>query len=251
MVNCFICETPFEKGVGVCCSRKCHNVRINSQRDYSNTQLTANKFQRIEKYNQSPNKCAYCSKTLPYEKRSLKFCNNSCSCSYNNRTRDPSVHTKQADSLRATLASQNKIIRPQYPFSKVTFGSCKSCSKIYRKAVGKLYCSDICKIQTGIRSYRLACKFKISKSEHPHLFNHALLKEHGWYRAANHPKGYNPDGATWDHLFRVEDGFKLGVDPNIMRHPANAEMISWKDNFARKSSSITYEELLERIKNWS
>ncbi len=250
MVNCFICESPFEKGVGVCCSRKCHNVRINAQRDYTNTQLTLNKLKRVDAYNQTPSLCVHCNEPLPYEKRGSKFCNSSCSCSHNNLKRDPSVHVKQSVSIRITLAKQNKTIGPQYPFTKVTFGKCKSCNKIYRKRIGKLYCSELCKINSGIKTYRRACKFTISKSEYPHLFNMNLLNEHGWYRASNHPKGYNPNGATWDHLFRVEDGFKLGVDPAVMAHPANAEMISWKDNFARKTSSITYAELLERIAHW-
>lgn len=250
MVNCFICESPFEEGVGVCCSRKCHNVRINSQRDYSNTQLTFRKIKRIEKYNQSPKLCLNCNSAFPYEKRSLKFCNSSCSCTYNNKRRDHTVHMRQSASLCVTLAAQNKIIGPKYPFTKVTFGKCNTCSKIYRKKTGKLYCSEVCKIHTGIRTYRRACKFNITKSQYPNLFNKDLLNKHGWYRASNHLNGYNPDGATWDHLFRVEEGFKLGVDPTIMRHPANAEMISWRENFRRKTSSITYQELLERIAKW-
>ena len=100
----------------------------------------------------------------------------------------------------------------------------------------------------NIKSYRRACSFKISKTKYPQLFNVSLLTKYGWYRASNHPNGYNPEGAAWDHLFRIEDRFKSGISPEIMSHPDNAEMINWKENILRRKSIITYEELLERIK---
>jgi hypothetical protein len=101
----------------------------------------------------------------------------------------------------------------------------------------------------GNRDNRI--KFYINKNEKSFLYDNNLLKTKGWYRASNHIDGYNPDGATWDHLFRIEDGFKNGINPDILSHPANAEMISWKENFNRKKSIITYEELLKRIENFS
>lgn len=250
MVNCFVCQTPFEKGVGLCCSRKCHNVRINSQRDYKNTQLSVRKQMRVDNYNINPNQCAYCHSSFEYQNRNKRFCNNSCAASFNNNNRSPEIHRKQSASLLKTLDRLNRTIRSQYPYTKVTFAECKSCTKIFRRAVGKLYCSELCKLHAGVKIYRRACKFSMSKTQYPQLFNSDLLNTHGWYRASNHPKGYNPHGATWDHLFRIEDGFKLGVDPAIMRHPANAEMISWKENFERKTSKITYQELLNRIAQW-
>ena len=136
-------------------------------------------------------------------------------------------------------------------YCKVSFINCSVCKKLYtRKYAQQRYCSEECKINSGIQTYRRACKFKITKKSHPELFNIELLKQYGWYRASNHPDGYNPSGATWDHLFRVEDGFKLGISPTILSHPANAQMISWEENIRRTKSTITYEELLERIKNF-
>lgn len=41
--------------------------------------------ERIEKYNLSPSKCAFCGKELDYKHRHNKFCNNSCSASFNNK----------------------------------------------------------------------------------------------------------------------------------------------------------------------
>lgn len=249
MVNCFICESPFEKGVGVCCSRKCHNVRINSQRDYSKSKITTDMQDRIQDYDLNPVKCLHCDAPLSYHTnlKGYKFCNRSCGAKHVNLNRDPMCYKKGGATLRAKYDLLN---RAWWPSSPVTFGQCKECDKVYRKVKGRLYCSDACKISAGIKVYRRSCQFKISKTHYPHLFNLDLLNQHGWYRASNHPKGYNPEGATWDHLFRVEDGFKLGVDLAIMRHPANAEMVSWRENFARKKSRITYAELLTRIEEF-
>ena len=61
----------------------------------------------------------------------------------------------------------------------------------------------------------------------------------------------NLQGVCWDHLYRIEDGFSNGVSVEIMRHPANAEMVTWPENKARIISQITLEELLDRIKNWA
>lgn len=40
------------------------------------------------KYYGNPSKCTNCDKMLPYEKRHNKFCDRSCSASYNNRKRE-------------------------------------------------------------------------------------------------------------------------------------------------------------------
>lgn len=42
------------------------------------------KQQRIETYNKNPKLCKHCGKPIPYAQRNNKFCNSSCSASYNN-----------------------------------------------------------------------------------------------------------------------------------------------------------------------
>ena len=239
MKNCFICGIPYEKGIGICCSRQCHNKRINT-RNRNNDKNVLEKIKRIEDYNSNPILCLHCKSPLTYNKfkDEQKFCSHHCSASVTNITR--------RDTLLKTIEGKSKS---KYPCCKVTFKNCIICNKVFRSSRGKIkYCSTICKSTTSIKHYRRSCKFKISKTTNPELFDKQLLKEHGWYRASNHPKGYNPKGATWDHLFRIEDGYKLGIDPNIISHPANAQMISWEENFSRKKSA--YEELLIRINNY-
>jgi hypothetical protein len=90
----------------------------------------------------------------------------------------------------------------------------------------------------------------MNPQQHGSLYNFDLIVSNGWYRPANHKDGYNPDGVTWDHLYRIEDGFREGVASRIMSHPANAEMITWRENQQRKRSQITLEELIQRISHW-
>jgi hypothetical protein len=253
MNNCFICKISYEKGIGICCSRQCHNIRINTRsRDNDKHVLAAQK--KIRDYETNPKLCANCQKFLTYSqyRSNYKFCSRSCGAMIANAMRDQSVYQKQVDTLRVRI-EQNEyqtIKKVHWPTSRVSFGVCAVCQTAFRARGNTKYCSSLCKAKGGIKPYRRACKFKISKTTYPELFDTALLEKHGWYRAANHPLGYNPRGATWDHLFRIEDGFRAGVDPDIMSHPANAEMISWEDNFARKNSKLTLDELMQRIDAW-
>ncbi len=52
-------------------------------------------------------------------------------------------------------------------------------------------------------------------------------------------------------MFSVKDGFIHGVDPKIIKHPANCRLLRHSDNVKKGASScITLDELLERIHNW-
>lgn len=97
----------------------------------------------------------------------------------------------------------------------------------------------------------MSCRFKLNPKDHASLYNFDLIKTNGWYRPSNSQKGYNPEGVTWDHLYRIQDGFKNHVPSNVMSHPANAEMVTWIENKNRKISVITLDELHQRIANWN
>lgn len=42
------------------------------------------KLKRVKEYKKNPTLCSFCKKSFPYEKRKNKFCNRSCSASFNN-----------------------------------------------------------------------------------------------------------------------------------------------------------------------
>lgn len=250
--NCKICNIEYIKGIGECCSRQCHNIKINSRPRTNDSHVVAARNREL-KYNSNPIKCKQCDNFLNFDayKSKFKFCSQSCSATHYNSKRDKKLYEQQSMSMKLRIEldpTDNRSVK--WPKSIVNFKNCEKCNKAFRSINGKTYCSNVCKAGTNIKTYRRACKFTMTKISHPELFDYELLSKHGWYRPANHKNGYNPDGATWDHLFRIEDGFKLNVLPDIISHPANAQMISWRENKARSSSTITYDELLERIKNW-
>jgi len=85
-----------------------------------------NQKKNEEIYNKNPRTCCYCGSVIPYKKRINKFCNHSCSCSYNNQglVRNKNGHNGRTDLV---LIPKNKCIR---------------CGKLTKNIK---YCSNICK----------------------------------------------------------------------------------------------------------
>ena len=77
-----------------------------------------------------------------------------------------------------------------------------------------------------------------------------LIREFGWYKAKNN--GDNPFGVSRDHMVSIKYGFDNEIDPKIISHPANCELILQRDNSRKNSkNSLTLEELIIRIDNWN
>lgn len=75
----------------------------------------------IEKYEATPKFCPQCGERIPFEKRTNKFCNSSCSAGYSNKRR-PSISTKS----RFCSCGNPKKLENKY---------CKECSDnhVYHK----------------------------------------------------------------------------------------------------------------------
>ena len=148
----------------------------------------------------------------------------------------------------------------------VLYRRCRKCCNFFTRERGLTI--DVCSIckehiiktRETIRekhpkqSYRDACAFngKLNKVDHPELFNVELIKKYGWYSPSN--KRNNLHGVSWDHLFPVWKGYELGIDPKIISHPANAELVPHDTNMGRygkQNQTITLEELYERINLWN
>jgi hypothetical protein len=79
-----------------------------------------------------------------------------------------------------------------------------------------------------------------------------LLKNYGMFSSKN------SKGVVRDHRYSRYSGFKNNVDPIILRHPANCEIILHKDNLSKAkkghryedSDSITLKELFNKIINY-
>lgn len=102
---------------------------------------------------------------------------------------------------------------------------------------------------TGIKRYRQLCEFDFDLKEYPTMFDFELIKKYGWYKAKN--RGDNSNGVNRDHMYSIKEGFLNNVNPEIIKHPANCELLSHQDNLKKHgNSSIMLNELLEKIKDW-
>lgn len=80
-------------------------------------------------------------------------------------------------------------------------------------------------------------------------FDFSIIEKYGWYSPSN--KRNNLGGVSRDHIYSVMEGFKNNIDSKILSHPANCQLMIHNDNISKgNKSSITLEELLEKIKEW-
>lgn len=218
------------------------NVNLNHLRVGFQKYTLLQQEESIKVYEENIPHCSNlkCNKILPFGKRNAKFCNNSCAATHNNHTRSPDVKTGPE--------------KTTWPFTRVTFKKCALCQKIFLFKKDRVkWCSDDCKQQstTTRRLYRNVCSFNVNQIDHSELFDSDLIAEYGWYcPASSNIRNQNISGLSWDHLYRIEQGFKNNIDYKLLKHPANAELVPWPVNRGRKTSQITLDELKERIKRW-
>lgn len=185
--------------------------------------------------------CARCGGE--HEKRGL-FCSRSCA-----NSRGP-----RSDEFKALVSSKLQGRRTRVYESKPReTGTCMGCGGVV--LVPRKYCSVACwktavnSQKSAFESYRKACAFHFDVSDYPHSFDLGLVETFGWYRPSN--RGNNLDGISRDHMLSVADGFRLGVAPTIVSHPANCELMNHTTNQRKRAgSSITLEELINRIECW-
>lgn len=99
----------------------------------------------------------------------------------------------------------------------------------------EVYCSEA--------SFKHGFKTKCEKQK-------ALLNQYGVFNTRNNK---NTTGCVRDHLLSRRYGFDNNIDPDIISHPANCEIVLNTENIRRAHTNdnlITLEELLERIENW-
>jgi hypothetical protein len=78
-----------------------------------------------------------------------------------------------------------------------------------------------------------------------------LLKKYGVFHNIT-----NRTGVVRDHMLSRKTGFNLGIFPELLRHPANCQILTFQDNVKKKSSRyidadhLTPEELFDRINTY-
>lgn len=187
-------------------------------------------------YEKSPRKCKKCHTFISFERRHNKFCSKSCA-----NKRPAKEEMKRIVSL--------KLSKP------ILFINCKYCGKEFQHKKRK-FCSDFCLKQHKRRNrsefvnYRSDCAFRFNVYDYPEEFDLSLIETYGWYKAAN--RGNNLNGVSRDHVVSVKYGFDNNIDPSIIAHPANCQLMPHTENIKKFTDChISVEELLERIDKWN
>ena len=198
--------------------------------------------------------CHKCGKEFeviePINKFPLKeryYCCRSCA---NSRVKTDEIKQKTSESVNKYYESIGK--------APIKIHTCLWCDcKFENKKDDSKFCSNKCRHEyernyskrTELENYRKKCSFTFALSDFPDEFDFHLIEEHGWYKAKNH--GDNLSGISRDHMVSVLYGFENHIDPKIISHPANCKLLIHSDNSSKRDKcSITFEELLERIKIW-
>lgn len=239
-------------GKNLYCSLTCRNIYVNKyMRNYEKVSEfhQKNKQSKEIEYLKNPKLCLHCKEIIPYDNKRNNYCNQSCAASATNPLRKGCKYTfneqwlenvKKANSLRIKLEIRNECL------------VCKTLTK------NKKYCSKECKSKYFIdlykedtdksfSLYKRLTNFNFNLADYESEFDFYLIEKHGWYSPTN--KNNNLSGVSRDHMLSVREGFELGIDPKLLSHPANCKLMIHNENISKnKCSSITYEELLERIK---
>lgn len=131
---------------------------------------------------------------------------------------------------------------------------CINCNSVLDfKHKKNIFCDVNCRKEYYLKNkedfeiYYSISKFNFNLNTYKDEFDFNLIKNFGWYQAKNN--GNNIDGVSRDHRFSVKEGFRQLINPLIISHPANCELIINKKNQSKNDKcSITIEELLEKIK---
>lgn len=238
-------------GSGRFCNLQCKNKYnyIKARKQLSiNRKESAIKKQ--EELNNSEHICELCKKTYILKNGfSERFCSSHCSKKYS---------VLKNNDIRSNKISQSLRKLPLHKFCndcgkeiarKNKSGLCRSCANKHKSIFYKLSPDDKNYEHYKYLKYRSECNFNFSLSDYPDEFDFSLIKQYGFYSPTN--KKNNLNGVSRDHMYSVCEGYKNNVSPKIISHPANCKLLRHTDNISKnKKSSITLEELLERIKEW-
>lgn len=240
-------------GKKVYCSLSCRNIFVNKyMRNYDKVSDTfqQKKKEKEEKYLENPKKCLNCDEIIPYNSRRNNYCNHSCMAIKTNPEKDYTWGHKISKSIRKYLIDNGIKEEGKISVYDIT---CKGCGTIFQKNRNDLrYCSSECrknfrrKDMDEYQKYRLDSNFKFNLADYSDEFDFSLVEKYGWYSPTN--KKNNIGGVSRDHMLSVREGFELGIDPEIISHPANCRLLIHTENISKnKKSTITIDDLIIRI----
>jgi hypothetical protein len=194
--------------------------------------------------------CKRCQKKYTVREREKRhpekleyFCSRSCAYARGPRTDD----FKEKVRLKLTIPkveTECKFCGKAFKVSKSKFETAKTCS---RSCATKYRYRD--SDTESLSHYRQLCAFRFSIQDFPEEFDFTLVEQYGWYAAKN--RGNNLGGVSRDHTVSVRYGYENGVDPSIISHPANCQLMIHNKNVSKGSEcGMTLEELKSKIRDW-
>lgn len=193
--------------------------------------------------------CEKCGRSFSVTERKNKhperkhyFCSRACANSH--------VRTEESKRLTSIKMGGSPMIKIcpncgiQFETKKKTKKfCCSNCARDYRT---RSYRSNL----TEYNRYRKECQFNFNLKDFPNEFDFELIEKYGMYKAKN--RGNNPNGVNRDHMFSILEGYRQDVDPYLISHPANCELLLHQDNIKKRDKcSITLEQLKRRVAEWN
>lgn len=128
-----------------------NNISLDARQRIIQGAINSNKIQHekcLKKYNENPKFCKYCGKKLSYQKRRNKFCNHSCSASFNNlgvsRNKNDKILKVKKDKLKKMRKLQHTCLNCGIEFEDEKNENRKFCS---------ISCSSLFKKRENIRKW--------------------------------------------------------------------------------------------------
>lgn len=202
--------------------------------------------------------CPICEKPFETTKavKAIKYCCKQCShkASVQNRSEADKLRISSIarETARKNFKQCNRVSKP-----RVYTKQCVCCTDRYEtKNSNKKFCSDSCArvwrfidAPTTLRAFRDKCAFNFNLADYPDEFDFDLVREHGWYKPKN--RGDNLYGVSRDHKLSVKYAFENNINPAVVSHPANCELVLHSANASKcNKCSVTLEELKTLIARW-
>lgn len=206
--------------------------------------------------------CENCKITHSGDYGSGRFCCVKCARGFSSKNKRSEINYKVSQKLsgrKLTETHKNNIQKAtNFNRKEKVVRHCLECNAAMECSPSntRKFCNPTCwityteKNKVPFLLYRQRCNFEFKVEDFPEKFDLQLVRQLGWYSPSN--KGNNLNGVSRDHMLSVKEGFELGIDPSIIKHPANCKIMPHRLNQSkREKSTITLELLLERIKEWS
>lgn len=194
-----------------------------------------------------------------------KFCSRSCANSRGPRSEEfKNKVSKKLTGRKLSKETKKKLSGDNHPKRRgknlppvIQNKKCLYCCVDYdTKSHRQKYCSQKCysldvqSKKTAFENYRNKCEFKFNLYDYPEEFDLSLIETYGFYSASN--RGNNLEGVSRDHKISVRYGFNNNIDPEIISHPANCELMKQNENSSKKTNcSISLDDLKLKIVYWN